>query len=79
MTLDDSQVFLSNFEKKIFSPIKNFLDLENFQFSPSLNRVNRIGPLSPAGLSHSYSSGKKMNDYLINMPGIGLMVRVVGF
>ena len=30
--------------KKKFSPIKNF------QFSPSLNRVNRIGPLSPAGL-----------------------------
>ena len=39
MTSDDSQVFLSNFEKKkIFSPIKNFLDLENFQFSPSLNK-----------------------------------------
>ena len=39
MTSDDSQVFLSNFEKKnFFFPIKNFLDLENFQFSPSLNK-----------------------------------------
>ena len=38
MTSDDSQVFLSNFEKKKFSPIKNFLDLENFQFSPLLNK-----------------------------------------
>ena len=39
MTSDDSQVFLSNFEKKnFFSPIKIFLDLENFQFSPSLNK-----------------------------------------
>ena len=38
MTSDDSQVFLSNFEKTFFSPIKKFLDLENFEFSPSLNK-----------------------------------------